>query len=87
VLVNLRAERPRRLATVRIGAAAWPVVVGSLTRYEIIDVHVKPELHEDDGPPGHDALVIRESGASEAASNRQAAGKFKGIFRLFFWQK
>jgi len=60
VLVN--AERAFR--SVRIGAMAWPAVVSSLKRFEIIEVRVQPELYVEhvDGPPGyHIATGAEES--------------------------
>jgi hypothetical protein len=47
---------------------AWPAVVSNLKRYEVIDVHVQPELFVEhvDGPPGyHIATRVEESKESK----------------------
>jgi len=56
VLVN--AGRTHR--SVRIGTMAWPAVVSGLKRYEIIDVHVQPDLYVEhvDGPPGYHQISV-----------------------------
>jgi hypothetical protein len=49
---------------VRIGAMAWPTVITTLKRYEIIELRVQPELYVElvDGPPGYPIAVgVEES--------------------------
>ena len=56
------ADRTHR--SVRIGAMAWPAVVSNLKRYEIIELHIQPELYVEhvDGPPGYQIAVgVEES--------------------------
>jgi len=59
----------RTLRSVRIGAMAWPAVVGNLKTYEIIDVHVQPEVYVQhvDGPPGYHIATGAEEESKEAA--------------------
>jgi len=47
---------------------AWPAVVSNLKSYEIIEVHVQPELYVEhvDGPPGYQIAVgVPESEETE----------------------
>jgi len=65
--VLVHAEKTYR--SVRIGAMAWPAVVSNLKRYEIIEVHVQPELYVEhvDGPPGYQIAVgVGHSESKEA---------------------
>jgi hypothetical protein len=49
---------------VRIGAMAWPTVITTLKRYEIIELHVRLELYVElvNRPPGYPVAVgVEES--------------------------
>ena len=58
----------KSLRSVRIGAMAWPAVVSSLKRFEIIEVRVQPELYVEhvEGPPGYHVVTGMEE-SKEAA--------------------
>lgn len=46
--------------SVRISAMAWPAIVPNLKRYEILEIHIQPELsnvEHVDGPPEYQMAV------------------------------
>ena len=50
--------------SVRIGAMIWPAIVENLKRYEIIELHVQPEVHVEyvDATPGIRIIIgVQES--------------------------
>ncbi|KAH7921100.1 hypothetical protein BV22DRAFT_1039022 [Leucogyrophana mollusca] len=63
--VNVLTDGQTR--SVRISSFAWPAIVSHLTRYEIIDVHVQPEIIVEsdfsDTPPEYPFLDSKESSA------------------------
>jgi len=79
--------------SVRIGTMAWSAVVSGLKRYEIIDVHVQPDLcmeHVDE-PPGYHQISVeveesdKEATARPPGANKRPAGKRPS--KPFLWLK
>jgi len=58
----------------RIASMAWTVVVGSLKPYEIVDLHVQPELYVEDvdAPPAYPKSVQLEDSKEAAEFFRRA---------------
>ncbi|KAG1740881.1 uncharacterized protein EDB91DRAFT_1081945 [Suillus paluster] len=52
--------------SVGISSVAWPTIMSRLARYEIIDVHVQPELKVSGPPPSY-----RSGGSTERAEREQ----------------
>ncbi|KAG2366741.1 hypothetical protein BDR07DRAFT_1395686 [Suillus spraguei] len=72
-------------SSVGISRVAWPTIMSHLARYEIIDVHVQPELKVTGPPPSYRSCSSTEGGEKEKHSSSHSSSAFhslvpKGLF-------
>ncbi|KAG0699357.1 hypothetical protein DFH29DRAFT_809202, partial [Suillus ampliporus] len=72
-------------SSVGISSVAWPTIMSHLARYEIIDVHVQPELKVSGPPPSYRSCSSTEGAGKEQHSSAHTSSALNGLIpkRLF----
>lgn len=66
-------------SSVGISRVAWSRIMSHLARYEIIDVHVQPELKVTGPPPSYRSCSSTKGGEKEERSSSHSSSTFHGL--------
>ncbi|KAG2347542.1 hypothetical protein BDR05DRAFT_958283 [Suillus weaverae] len=72
ISLSLNVMANGKQSSVCISRAAWSAITSHLVRYEIVDVHIKPELEVSGPPPSYRSCSSKE-GAEHSSSYLSSA--------------